>query len=106
MGNYKNMKIEFISIFAVLFVVGIQANGSGCDIKFFEKDPDNWGNFSAGYLLGVHAGNETRIETCEECMTFGTNLRNINEGPAYILNNKEKWIRQTRFANMDIGQTI
>ena len=61
--------MKFIFQIVSLFVLFVQAK-SGCDIKFFEEDKDNWGNFSAGYLLGTHDGQEASIQTCPECMEF------------------------------------
>ena len=43
--------------FAILIIMLISASQAtmNCNIQFFEEDPENWRDVSAGFLLGLVA---------------------------------------------------
>ena len=80
--------------------------GTACNIKVFELDEANWGNFSAGYLLGVHNGDDAAIENCPECITFASNMRSINKGISNVIAMKSTWIDKAYLNSMELSQTL
>ena len=83
--------------FAILILMLISASQAtlNCDIKFFEEDPENWRDVSAGFLLGL-VNNQTNVDRnkCVDCWDLGNNIALINKGLVYVEKNTDKWINQ------------
>lgn len=73
-----------------------------CQIQLFTRDTQNWSNFFAGTLLGLHNSNTTDRSNCLECDQFGTQLGRINLGLVSIEETRQEWIDQTSITTSDI----
>ena len=72
----------------------------------FEIDLENWGNFSSGYLLGMHADPNANPVGCPECWEFGHNMQLLNYGINYVIISKAKWIDQNKIAQLDVTSSL
>ena len=91
--------------FASLIIMLISASQAtmNCNIQFFEEDPENWRDISAGFLLGLVA-NQTTVEkkNCIDCWDLGNNIALINKGLVFIEKNTDKWIDQAKIVKQDL----
>ena len=94
-----------IAFYLALIAAVVQAD-TACNIKVFEVDKYNWGNMSAGFLLGLHPEVGISIDSCPECGSFATSMQQINYGLAYVLTNKDKWINQAQVTQLDINSSL
>ena len=78
---------------------------SGCDIKFFEFDSENWGNASAGFLMGMQT-EDINPAQCTDCWRFAHNMQMVNYGINYVILKKDKWIDQNKVSQLDVTQTL
>ena len=94
-----------IAFYVALVLAVVQAD-TACDIKVFEVDKYNWGNMSAGFLLGLHPDVGITIDSCPECGDFAMNMQKINYGLNYVIQNKDTWINQAKITQLDINSSL